>query len=93
MVSSLLSSRGTGRKSQPDGHPANQDLYQEVVHLQADIITTEGTTFTRTLHQGWTYGIAAFGDWRIKDLDITVYMDVDGEWIEVMSDDESDNHP
>ena len=68
-------------------------LDQEVVHIQADIITTKGTTFTRTLHQGWTYGIAAFGDWRIKDLDITVYMDVDGEWIEVMSDDESDNHP
>jgi len=68
-------------------------LDQEVVHIQADIITTKGTTFTRTLHQGWTYGIAAFGDWRIKDLDITIYMDVDGEWIEVMSDDESDNHP
>jgi hypothetical protein len=68
-------------------------LDQEVVHLQADIITKKGTTFTRTLHQGWTYGIAAFGDWRIKDLDITVYMDVDGEWVEVMSDDESDNHP
>ena len=68
-------------------------LDQEIVHMQADIITTKGTTFTRTLHQGWTYGIAAFGDWRIKDLDITIYMDVDGEWIEVTSDDESDNHP
>ncbi|KPL13056.1 hypothetical protein AMJ74_05790 [candidate division WOR_3 bacterium SM1_77] len=68
-------------------------LDQEIVHMQADIITTKGTTFTRTLHQGWTYGIAAFGDWRIKDLDITIYMDIDGEWIEVISEDESDNHP
>jgi len=68
-------------------------LDQEIVHMQADIMTTKGTTFTRTLHQGWTYGIAAFGDWRIKDLDIKIYMDVDGEWIEVTSDDESDNHP
>jgi hypothetical protein len=68
-------------------------LDQEIVHMQADIITGDGTTFRRTLHQGWTYGIAAFGDWRIKDLDITIYVDIDGEWVEVASDDESDNHP
>ncbi len=68
-------------------------LDQEIVHVQADIITTDGSTFSRTLHEGWTYGIAAFGDWRIKDLDITVWEDVDGEWVEVVSDDESDNHP
>jgi hypothetical protein len=68
-------------------------LSQEIVHVQADIITNNGATFSRTLHEGWTYGIAAFGDWRIKDLDITVYKDVEGEWVEVVSDDESDNHP
>ena len=68
-------------------------LNQEIVHVQADIITNNGATFSRTLHEGWTYGIAAFGDWRIKDLDITVYEDVDGEWVEVISDNESDNHP
>lgn len=68
-------------------------LNQEIVHVQADIITNNGATFSRTLHEGWTYGIAAFGDWRIKDLDITVYEDVSGEWVEVVSDDESDNHP
>jgi hypothetical protein len=68
-------------------------LDQEIVHVQADIITMDGTTFTRILHQGWTYGIAAFGDWRIKDLDITVYTDIGGEWVEVTADDESDNHP
>jgi hypothetical protein len=68
-------------------------LSQEIVHMQADIITAEGATFSRTLHQGWTYGIAAFGDWRIKDLDIIIYEEVEGEWVEVASDDESDNHP
>jgi hypothetical protein len=68
-------------------------LSQEIVHMQGDIITSEGATFSRTLHQGWIYGIAAFGDWRIKDLDITIYKDIDGEWVEVASDDESDNHP
>lgn len=68
-------------------------LNQEIVHVQADIITNTGATFSRTLHEGWTYGIAAFGDWRIKDLDITIYEDVDGEWVEVVSDDEVDNHP
>jgi hypothetical protein len=68
-------------------------LNQEIVHVQADIITNNGATFSRTLHEGWTYGIAAFGDWRIKDLDITVYEDVEGEWVEVVSDNESDNHP
>jgi hypothetical protein len=68
-------------------------LNQEIVHVQADIITQEGATLTRTLHQGWTYAIAAFGDWRIKDLDIKAYVDVDGQWNEVIADDESDNHP
>ena len=61
-------------------------LSQEIVHLQADIITEDGRTFARTLYEGWTYGIAAFGDWRIADLDIIVYKDVDGEWIEITKD-------
>jgi hypothetical protein len=68
-------------------------LDQEIVHMQADIISDEGTTFTRTLHDGWTYGVAAFADWRVNDLDITVYKDVDGEWVEIQSDDETDNTP
>ncbi len=66
---------------------------QEVVNIDADIITEDGVTYTRTLHEGWTYGIAAFGDWRISDLDITVYKNVDGEWVEVGKDNEADNNP
>ncbi len=68
-------------------------LSQEIVHMQADIITEDGTTFTRTLHEGWTYGVTAYGDWRISDLDIIVYKDVDGEWVKIVDDEASDNHP
>lgn len=68
-------------------------LDQEIVHMQADIITEDGTTFTRTLHEGWTYGVTAYGDWRIRDLDINVYKDVDGEWVKIVGDEASDNHP
>jgi len=68
-------------------------LNQEIVHISADIIGKDGITFTRTFHQGYTYGITAIADWRVKDLDITIYKDVDGDWVEVESDDEIDNHP
>jgi len=68
-------------------------LEQEIVHLQADIIGTDGSSFTRTLHEGWTYGITAFTDWRVEDLDITIYKDVDGQWIELESDDAAGNDP
>jgi len=66
---------------------------QEIVHMQADIITEEGVSFTRMLYEGWEYGITAFGDWRVEDLDIKVYKDVDGEWVEIVSDSETDNIP
>ncbi|KPK72756.1 hypothetical protein AMJ87_03855 [candidate division WOR_3 bacterium SM23_60] len=68
-------------------------LDQEIVHLQADIITDKSMSFTRTLHEGWTYGLAAFADWRVVDLDITVYKDVDGQWVQVQQDEQTDNTP
>ncbi len=68
-------------------------LDQEIVNIDADIITEDGVAYTRNLHQGWTYGVTAFGDWRIADLDITVYKDVDGNWVEIEKDDEADNNP
>ncbi len=68
-------------------------LSQEIVHLHADIIGEDGVTYTRTLYKGWTYGVTAFGDWRVKDLDIIIYKDVDGEWIEIKRDEEEDNQP
>jgi len=68
-------------------------LDQEIVHMQADIITEDGKTFTRTLHEGWTYGVTAYGDWRVDDLDITIYKDVDGEWVKITGDEATNNHP
>ena len=68
-------------------------LNQEIVHFQADIIGEDGKSFSRTFHEGWTYGITAFADWRVTDLDITIYKDVDGQWVELESDDAVDNHP
>jgi len=68
-------------------------LAQEIVHLQGDIITDEGVTFSRFLYEGWAYGITAFADERVIDLDIKVYKDVDGDWVEIIKDAETDNTP
>jgi len=68
-------------------------LEQEIVHLHADIITEDGVSYTRDLHAGYTYGVTAFGDWRIADLDIIVYKDVDGSWVEIERDEDEDNNP
>ena len=37
----------------------------EIVRMEYDLIFSEKSTY-RTLFDGWTYGIAAFGDYRIK---------------------------
>lgn len=68
-------------------------LNQEIVHLQADIIMEEGVSYSRDLVKGYTYGITAFGDWRIADLDVIIYKDVDGQWVEIERDEEADNQP
>lgn len=49
----------------------------EIVRMEFDILKTEKETY-RTLQDGWTYGIWAFGDYRISDIDIDVYKE-DGE--------------
>ncbi len=59
---------------------------QEIVRMEFDIVSS-GPKFTyRDLHSGYTYGICAFGDYRIEDLDIKVYKDVDGEPVLVKKD-------
>jgi hypothetical protein len=68
-------------------------LDQEIVHLHADIIGTDGQEFNRPLYSDWTYLIAGFADWRVKDLDIVVYKEVDGQWVEIERDEEADNYP
>ena len=38
-----------------------------------------------------THGIAAFGDYRIKDIDITVYIERKGKWKKIEDDAENDD--
>jgi len=62
----------------------------EIVRMEYDLIFTEKDTY-RNLYEGWTYGIAAFGDYRIKDIDITVYKQSRGEWKKIVDDAENDD--
>lgn len=64
---------------------------QEIVRMEFDILSSSASSkiTMRTLYSGWTYGICAFGDYRISDLDIKVYKDVDGEPILLKKDDDT----
>lgn len=62
---------------------------QEIVRMEYDIISSTTKSSYRELVAGYTYGIFAFGDYRIKDLDIRVYKSVDGEWMLVKKDEEA----
>jgi hypothetical protein len=62
----------------------------EIVKMEFDLIFDKKSSF-RKLFDGWTYGIEAFGDYRIKDIDITVYRDSRGKWIKEVEDAENDD--
>lgn len=62
----------------------------EIVRMEYDLIFDKKSTF-RNLYKGWTYGIAAFGDYRIKDIDLTVYKERRGRWEKVEEDAENDD--
>lgn len=62
----------------------------EIVRMEYDLIFTEKSTY-RTLFDGYTYGIAAFGDYRIKDIDISVYVKSRGDWKLFEEDAENDD--
>ena len=62
----------------------------EIVRMEYDLIFGEKSTY-RILFDGWTYGIAAFGDYRIKDIDLSVYAKSKGRWTLVEEDAENDD--
>lgn len=62
----------------------------EIVRMEYDLIFDKKSTY-RTLFDGWTYGIAAFGDYRIKDIDLEVYVKSRGEWRLFKEDVENDD--
>jgi hypothetical protein len=67
-----------------------EDEGNEIVRMEFDLVFDEKTTY-RDLYEGWTYGIAAFGDYRIKDIDITVYRKSGGRWDKDAQDAENDD--
>ena len=62
----------------------------EIVRMEYDIISTEKETY-RMLYKDWEYGIVAFGDYRIKDIDVAVYEKVRGKWKLFEKDAENDD--
>lgn len=66
------------------------ELGQEIVRMEYDIISTSKNTF-RTLTDDFTYGIFAFGDYRIKDINIKLYKLVNNRWEYIQCDNSSDS--
>lgn len=66
------------------------ELEQEIVRMEFDIITSSKDTF-RSLSSNWNYGILAFGDFRIKDIDIRLYKWEYDEWRLVEKDNSNDS--
>jgi len=62
----------------------------EIVRMEYDLIFDTKST-TRNLYKDWTYGIVAFGDYRIKDIDLTVSKESRGRWEEIEKDAENDD--
>lgn len=61
----------------------------ELVRMEYDLIIDKKSTY-RTLYEGLTYGLAAFGDYRIKVIDSTVNKKRKGKWTKVEQDAEND---
>jgi hypothetical protein len=62
----------------------------EIVRMEFDIIGETTKASYRYLHEGWEYAIIVFGDYRVKDMDVKVYKDVDGTWVEITKDEDID---
>lgn len=67
-----------------------RELGQEIVRMEFDIIHSSKQTF-RTLSDDYTYGICAFGDHRIKDIDVKVYKWVNEQWVLIEKDEDSES--
>jgi len=64
----------------------------EIVKMEFDIVTTIKKTSWRTLSRNITYSIVAFGDYRVKDIDISIFKFRDGKWIRVIKDKKEDSY-
>lgn len=69
------------------------ELDQEVVHVEYDLIFSEPKEVYRYLVKDYTYQIIAFTDSRVSDLDLYVYKQQGGNWVEVGKDNKTDTTP
>lgn len=94
----MFAQRDDGTSMQPIIERANSvvDLLEkknmEVVRIEMDIVSDEKAT-ARVLSDSWEYGAIAIADDRIADLDIYVFKEVDGNWVQVKKDDTDDATP
>jgi len=53
----------------------------EIVRLEYDLIFPDKSKFSyRTLYNGWKYGIFVIGDYRVKKININLYIKENNEW-------------
>ena len=64
---------------------------QEIVRMEFDILQTSKETY-RMLSEKYEYGILAFGDYRILDINIKIYKWVNNQWNLVGKDDKTDSN-
>lgn len=62
---------------------------QEIVRIEMDILASTKTTF-RNLQEGYKYQVIAYGDFRFKDIDVSVSRWNGNEWV-VMNKDTDDS--
>ncbi len=64
----------------------------EIVKMEFDIVTTVKKTSWRTLSKNVTYSITAFGDYRVEDIDISIFKFRDKKWIRVIKDKKEESY-
>lgn len=56
-------------------------MKMEIVRLEYDLIFQDKTKFSyRTLYKGWKYGIIVIGDYRIKRININLFVKENNNW-------------
>ncbi|MBR5087695.1 MAG: hypothetical protein IKX31_11905 [Muribaculaceae bacterium] len=66
------------------------DYENEIVRIEFDIVSTSKESY-RVLTSDYTYTIVAFGDDRIKDIDVALYKWDGTDWILVKKDNDAED--
>lgn len=65
---------------------------QEIVRIEYDLLFDSKET-TRGFSSDYEYSVIAFSDFRVEDLDITIFRKSGSSWEQVVKDTETDNTP